>query len=166
MTKRGSRWLTAMGMMLTMVGVSAPLYAGDAGSRTLQLPFEQSFTERQVGISKVKPADLDHIMIDPANPGAIIPCIKILKKFYKKAAHHPELALRILLTYKSNGQVKTKIVVVPVRDLALTDHHPQPADKKLLLVETTVDVSSAPVDPNTLVTGSLEVVEVSLATGG
>lgn len=163
MSKLESRLLTSIGTTLAIAGLAAPLYASERSMPEVQPAFEQSLSERQVGISKLKPADLDHIMIDPANLGEIIPCIKILRKFYKKAEHHPELALRIVLSYLSNGQPKYKIVVVPVRDLVLTDHHAQPSDKKVLLVETAVDVSSAPVDPNTNITGTVEVVEAGLS---
>jgi len=101
-----------------------------------------------------KGAVLDHIMVDPVNPGLIQPCIKVLRKYYKKAENHPEWVLRISITYYSGGAVKEKLVVVSLRDMVLTDHHPQPSNKQLRLVDTVVDISDHPIDPGTTATGT------------
>jgi hypothetical protein len=93
-------------------------------------------------------------MVDPINPGLIVPCVKVLTKYFKKAANHPELVLRISITYYSSGVQKQKLVVVELRDMVLTDHHPQPSNKKWKLVDTTVDISNAPIDPGTSATGT------------
>lgn len=116
-------------------------------------------TDADVAASPAKKPGVvfDHVMVDPLDPGAIVPCVRVLRKFYKKAEKHPELLLRIRVTYLSNGVTVQKLVDVPLREMEITDHHDQPADADWILVDTTVDVSDAPIDGAEGATGSVEV---------
>lgn len=110
-------------------------------------------------LKKLPKVVFDHVMIDPANPNLIIPCIKVLRGFWMKAKHKPNIQIVISLRYKSNGQTKFKLVVMPLRDMEITTHHNQPANRRQLLVETTLDITGAPIDPGSVVEGKARIVE-------
>ncbi|NUP08030.1 MAG: hypothetical protein HOW73_18445 [Polyangiaceae bacterium] len=159
--------MVAIGMSLAIAGCETSQdNSSAAADESVAMRFDEtitagSFAAKTAVEAKLKSAVLDHIMIDPANPGEIIPCIKVLRQLYKRAQHHPEMALWISLRYTSNGTQKFKVVVISLRDMELTDHHPQPANHKQLLIDTTVDISNAPIDPGTSATGLVKLVETS-----
>lgn len=163
--------IAAIGMVLATAGWSGqdvsvtPQLESRSGHDTTSLQ-SRSTEHTTVQAQQPPPAQFDHVMVDPANPGFIIPCVKVLRRLYKKAAHHPDIQLLLLLRYSSNGQDQLKVVLLPLRDMELTHHHPQPNNRKLRLVETMVDVTDAPIDPGSNVIGTAHIIQGTPASGG
>ena len=154
--------IVAIAMAVVAAGCGERADSSSTVVGAARMSFDEQFDAKSIQLSKVRQADLDHVMIDPQNPGHIIPCIKVMRKLVKRAEKDPGLSLWISLRYLSNGVEKFKVVIVPVRDMEATTHHAN-NDKKTILLETDVDVSNAPVDADSEVTGTVRVVDATPA---
>jgi len=97
-----------------------------------------------------------HVMVDDSTSGFIIPCVKIRTWLWNAAQSDPSLTIRIQINYSSNGVPTTKTLVMPVRNLMISDHHQQHG-QAWLIMETEMDVSAAPMDLDQPYTGSVSV---------
>lgn len=109
-------------------------------------------------------AVFDHIMINPDQPGDIIPCIRVLRQYYQRSRHDSSLQIELRLIYLSNGMTIEKFFVVPLAEFTLTEHHTQPKQADWKLVDTVIDIADAPVDEGTSVQGTATLIDGGAAT--
>lgn len=105
----------------------------------------------------------DHFMIDPGNPTYIIPCVRILRRLYRKAQRKHHVAIAFRISYVSNGQPVTRTWTIPVHELKRTTHHPQPANKRFLLIDTMFNIASQPIDSPESARATIRLVDLAPA---
>jgi hypothetical protein len=95
-----------------------------------------------------------HFMLDDSDPGLIIPCVRVQRRLLGDSS----LFVEITATYTSRGEVVTREFEVPLDAFSLTDHHPQPAGHGWRLLDAYLDISDAPIDDGSDISGSAELV--------
>lgn len=154
--------------LVVAFGVAALCGSSDAYAAGVPGPDDASSNESAVAGKSIfktwgKPVVLDHFMIDVADLGEIIPCVKVLRGLYTAAQNNPNLYIRVSVSYYSNGTERSRVLIAPLRDYLKTTHHGQATQQpgsRYLLVDNTFDVGE-PVDEGSTVTGSAELVIAS-----
>ena len=142
--------IVALAVLGLSAGLGAPVASANGGADDASEVAGKKDKEKVV---------FDHVMVDPLRPGEIVPCVRVMKKYFKKSQNHPELVLMIRVTYFSNGNSVQKLVSVPLSAMQLTEHHEQPEDPKWLLLDTLIDISDQPIDAGSETSGDAELIE-------
>ena len=88
------------------------------------------------------------------NPfGGIVPCVKVVKGIWN-ASQHTTFELDFVLNYRSGGKNITRRVSIPVKQMHFMMDHP--TQNQYVRLDTVVDVTAAPVDPGTAVSGTVQ----------
>ncbi|HZO12066.1 MAG TPA: hypothetical protein VFB62_02370 [Polyangiaceae bacterium] len=93
------------------------------------------------------------------NPfGGIQPCTMVVKGIYN-AAQHTTFELDFVFNYRSGGNMISRRFTIPVKQMHFMMDHP--TQKQFVRLDTVFDVSTAPVDPGTAVTGTVQLMHAS-----
>jgi hypothetical protein len=98
------------------------------------------------------------VTISRNNPGAIDPCVHVIRGIYQASQSGAGFEADFTLTYTSGGKTVTKSATVPLSRMHAVEEHP-PEVAKFVNLHTDVDVSSDPPDAGTTITGTVKLMK-------
>jgi len=102
-------------------------------------------------------------MTESGTPNLIIPCVKVIRSIWELSLTDRSIMAQLTATYQSNGETVTEDFELALGEFFLSDHHPQPKDQNIRLVEAELDISDAPIDDGSTVSGTIRIVRVGSA---